>query len=121
MIDIANLKKGARVKITLEGTLKFAPTVSGLLADVAVLWDGIEDEEDYTDISDLPVSAIEYVKPEIADGLYYDGPIPTNSAPQVNNVFKRQYGKWFDNTGQQIALNEDYVAATFTPLAVVSK
>lgn len=112
------LKKGDYIQITLKGTVEYdvVEDDDGLI-DIAVLWEGINNPMDYTDISDIPASAIEVIVPPRAEGLYYDGPIPTDYCPQASAVYKFQYETWYNWRGDAIHLSEERIAR-LTPLAV---
>jgi hypothetical protein len=117
MTQKLTLKKGDRIKITLEGTVDYdTESDDGGLIDIAVLWDGIVNAYDYTDISDIPVSAVEIIKPPLAEGLYYysnsDKPVS-----QLSLVYKHQGGKWYDNRATQVEILDEEIA-NFVPLVV---
>jgi hypothetical protein len=110
MTQKLTLKKGDRVKITLEGTVDYdTESDEGGLIDVALLWDGIVNDYDYADISDIPASAIEVVKPPLAEGLYYY----SNGDKQVSRlslVYKYQGGKWYNNLHNQVEILDAEIA-----------
>jgi hypothetical protein len=126
MTNAKDLKAGQRIRITLEATLRDDATVrtpeetAGIdLLQLEVDWDGIKPGRvyDYTDITDIPITAIEVIKPPLKPGLYYlPDRFGEDEVDQISRVLKYDGGGHWSNNMLESETPTDEEIARMQPL-----